>query len=62
LILGRTWGLGLGDAGYDPNADGDGAIGGRDYLAFEGAFGSRPGPSGLACADPTGATAPCTAD
>jgi len=64
LILGGTWGLGLGDAGYDPNADADGddAIGGLDYLTFAGAFGSPPGPSGLACADPTGATAPCTAD
>jgi hypothetical protein len=64
LILGGTWGLGLGDAGYDPNADanGDDTIGGLDFLAFAGGFGSAPGPSGLACADPTGATAPCTAD
>jgi hypothetical protein len=64
LIFAATWNLGLGDAGYDPNADasGDDFIDGLDFLAFGGTFGAAPGPSGLACADPTGATAPCTAE
>jgi len=64
LIFATAWGLGLGDEGYDPRADatGDDVISGLDFLAFAGAFGGAPGPSGLACADPSGATAPCTAE
>ena len=39
--------------------DGDGVIAGADFGFQLGRTGQPLGPSGLACADPTGATAPC---
>jgi hypothetical protein len=47
---------------WDQNVDSDcdDFIGGTDFFSLSGAFGDPIGPSGLACADPTGATAPCT--
>ena len=41
--------------------DGTGTIGIPDFNTLGSLFGGPPGPSGLACADPTGATAPCVA-
>jgi hypothetical protein len=61
LLFGTAFGLGTVPPA-DPNADmnGDGVVGGGDFLLFgAGVGGGIPGPSGLACADPTGATAPC---
>ncbi len=52
----------VGDAEFDPIADldGDGAITAADVQAVLDAYAQPPGPSGLACADATGATAPCS--
>lgn len=52
-----------GDPGFAPGADidGDGAVTHRDLDRIVKSYGAPPGPSGLACADATGATAPCTA-
>lgn len=40
----------------------DGAVLANDLSRVLLTFGASPGPSGLACADPTGATAPCVAE
>jgi hypothetical protein len=52
------------DVNWNPvvDSDCDGTIGGTDFLLFSGQFSGSVGPSGLACADPTGATAPCIAE
>lgn len=51
------------DVNWDQKIDSDcdGNIGGTDFLLFSAQFGGAVGPSGLACADPSGATAPCVA-
>jgi hypothetical protein len=62
LVFSAAFGAIAGDTHYNPvvDSDGDGTIGGSDYLLFSAQFGTQPGPSGLDCADATGATAPCT--
>jgi hypothetical protein len=52
------------DANWQPLVDSncDDVIGGADFLLFSAQFSTGvPGPSGLACADSTNATAPCVA-
>jgi subtilisin family serine protease len=60
-ILLNTFGLSLGDPEYNPDVDSDGddAIGDSDFETFSAFSNQAPGPSGLACADASGATAPC---
>jgi hypothetical protein len=52
-----------GDPDYVGGADldGDGVVTLTDIRRILRDYGKPPGPSGLACADPTGATAPCSA-
>jgi hypothetical protein len=55
---------GVGPDPEDPDCgesdiDGDGLVAGADFGAFSALFGTAPGPSGLVCADSSGATAPC---
>ena len=48
----------LGQGGVDIDLTGDGITGGPDFVAFDGALGTRVGPSGLACAG----AVPCACD
>ena len=47
----QVFGLGFGQAGFDPqyDHDGNGAVGAADLLTLKIRFGSPPGPSCLAC-------------
>jgi hypothetical protein len=47
-----AFGAVLGDPRFDPvlDADGDGRVGGREFLLLAAQWGGPPGPSGLACA------------
>jgi len=60
-IVVASFGSADGDANFVPAADhdGDGVIAGSDYGFQTSRSGLPVGPSGLACADATGATAPC---
>jgi hypothetical protein len=60
LVFGSNFGLTVPPGNPNTDQNCDGAVDGGDFLIFGGQFGGFPGPSGLACADPTGATAPCT--
>ena len=57
-------GLSAGDLGYNAEADidGDDRVTSNDVGLIKDASGTVPGPSGLACANPSGATAPCEAN
>lgn len=50
----------FGGTDLEGDLTGDGLVAGTDFSRFVALFGVLPGPSGLACADPTGATIPCT--
>lgn len=61
--FGAAFGANPASPNWNPNVDHDcdDVIGGTDFGSFGALFGAAPGPSGLPCADPTGATAPCYA-
>jgi hypothetical protein len=63
LLFSGSFGAMTGDANFneDVDSDCDGTIGGTDFLLFSGQFSGSVGPSGLACADPTGGIPPCVA-
>jgi hypothetical protein len=60
-IFKQAEGMSLGDEAYNPDVDSDGddSIGDSDFAIFKSLYNKHPGPSGLACADASGATAPC---
>jgi hypothetical protein len=60
-IFKQAEGMSLGDEAYNPDVDSDGddTIGDSDFAIFKSLYNKHAGPSGLACADRTGATAPC---
>lgn len=60
-ILTSAFGLVAGEDDFVAAADhdGDGVIAGSDIGFYHGRAGLPVGPSGLACANPSGATAPC---
>lgn len=60
LIFGANYLMSVPPANPNCDMDGNLFVDGSDFLLFGGLYLQAPGPSGLACADGTGATAPCT--
>ena len=60
LTFGANYLLAVPPANPNTDMDGNLFVDGSDFLTFGSLYLGPPGPSGLACADATGATAPCT--